>query len=37
MEKLFDGDMAFIFDTDGNLLALYKNVDNKSRAYKMFV
>ena len=35
--KFFDGDMSFILDKDNNLLALYKNIDNKSRPYKMFV
>ena len=37
IDKFFDNDMAFIVDNSKNLLALYKNVDNKSRPYKMFV
>ena len=37
LDKLFDDEMAFIVDSDNNLLALYKNIDNKSRPYKMFV
>ena len=37
MDKFFDSDMAFIFDKDNNLIALYRNIDNKSRAYKMFL
>ena len=37
LDKFFDGDMAFILNDNNELLALYKNVDNKSRPYKMFV
>lgn len=37
LDKLFDSNMAFIVDKDNNLLALYKNEDNKSRPYKVFV
>lgn len=37
LDKFFDDDFAFIIDEDDNLLALYKNIDNKSRPYKMFV
>ena len=37
LEKFFDSELAFILDNDDNLLALYKNVNNKSRPYKMFV
>ncbi len=37
LEKFFDSEMAFILDSENNLLALYKNIDNKSRPYKMFV
>ena len=37
LDKLFDSEMAFIVDKDNNLLALYKNVENKSRPYKVFV
>lgn len=36
-DKFFDSDMAFILDKNRNLLALYKNVNEKCRAYKMFV
>jgi len=37
LDKFFDSELAFILDNDDNLLALYKNVNNKSRPYKMFV
>lgn len=37
LDRFFDSDMAFIFDCENNLLSLYKNMDNKSRPYKMFV
>lgn len=37
LDKLFDSNMAFIVDKDNDLLALYKNEDNKSRPYKVFV
>ena len=37
MDKFFDGNMVFIFDNDNRLLALYRNVDNNSRVYRMFV
>ena len=37
MDHFFDSDMAFITDKDNNLLALYKNIYDKSRAYKMFI
>ena len=37
LDKLFDGDMCFIEDNDRNLLALYKNDNDKSRPYKMFI
>ena len=37
MNKFFDDNIAFIFDKDRNLLALYKNENNKSRPYKMFI
>lgn len=37
LDKLFNNDLAFILDNNNNLLALYKNIDNKSRPYKMFV
>lgn len=37
IDNLFDEEMAFIIDNEGNLLALYKNERNKCRAYKMFI
>lgn len=37
MDKFFDNDLAFIVDKNNNLISLYRNVDNKSRAYKMFI
>ena len=37
MNKFFDDDMAFILDSNNNLISLYKNEFNKSRAYKMFI
>ena len=37
LDKFFDSELAFIMDNDNNLLALYKNIDSKSRPYKMFV
>ena len=37
LDKFFNAEMAFIIDSNDNLLALYKNIDNKSRPYKMFV
>ena len=37
LDKFFDEEMAFILDKDGNLLAIYHNVLDKSRVYKMFV
>ena len=36
LDKFFDSEMAFILDGENNLLAIYKNVDNKSRAYRVF-
>ena len=36
LDKFFDGDKAFILDKDDNLIAIYENVDNKARVYKMF-
>lgn len=36
-DKLFNGNLAFIVDYNDNLIALYKNVNNKSRPYKMFI
>ena len=37
LDKFFDNEMAFIIDESNNLLALYENVNNKSRPYKMFI
>lgn len=36
MDKFFDEDKAVILDKENNLVAIYKNVDNKARVYKMF-
>jgi len=36
LNSFFDGDKAFILDNDDNLIAIYENVDNKARVYKMF-
>ena len=36
MEKFFDNDLAFILDKNNKLLALYKNIDNNSKAYRVF-
>lgn len=37
IKNLFDDEMAFIFDTDDNLLALYQRDGDECRVYKMFV
>ena len=37
LDKFFDGDMAFIIDHKDNLIAIYKNIDDKSRPYKMLI
>lgn len=37
MDKFFDGEMAFILDRNNNLISLYRNEFDKSRAYKMFI
>ena len=37
LEPFFDGDRAFIIDSNDNLIAIYENFDNKARVYKMFV
>lgn len=37
LDKFFDNDIAFIVDKSDNLLALYKNDNDKSRPYKMFI
>lgn len=36
LEPFFDGDRAFILDNNEKLIAIYENVDNKARVYKMF-
>lgn len=36
MDKFFDEDKAVILDKDNNLVAIYENIDNKARVYKMF-
>ena len=37
IDNLFDDELAFLIDKNNNLLALYKNIDNKCRPYKMFI
>ena len=37
VDSFFDGDKALILDKNKNLIAIYKNIDNKARVYKMFV
>lgn len=37
MEQFFKGNMAFILDKNENLIAIYENIDNKARVYKMFL
>ena len=37
VDSFFKGDKAFILDKSGNLIAIYENIDNKARVYKMFV
>ena len=37
LEPFFDEDMAVIYDKDDNLIAIYQNIENKARVYKMFV
>lgn len=36
LDKFFDSEMAFILDKENNLLAIYKNINDKARVYKMF-
>lgn len=36
LDKFFDGDRAFILDKDDYLLAIYENIGDKARVYKMF-
>ena len=37
LEPFFKEDMAVIYDKDENLIAIYQNIENKARVYKMFV
>ena len=37
LEPFFNDDMAVILDKEENLIAIYENIDNKARVYKMFV
>ena len=37
LEPFFDDEMAVILDKEENLIAIYRNIDNKARVYKMFV
>lgn len=37
MKQFFDGEKAFILDNNNNLIAIYENVDEKARVYKMFL
>ena len=37
VDSFFDSEKAFILDKGGNLIAIYENVGNKARVYKMFV
>lgn len=36
LEPFFKGDRAFILDKEDNLIAIYENIENKARVYKMF-
>lgn len=36
LDKFFDSDMAFILDKENNLLAIYQNILNKAKVYRMF-
>ena len=36
VDSFFDGDKAFVLDKDSNLIAIYENIGNKARVYKMF-
>ena len=37
VDSFFNGDKAFILDKNNNLIAIYENINGKSRVYKMFV
>lgn len=36
LKSFFDEEKAFILDKDKNLIAIYENIDNMARVYKMF-
>ena len=36
LEPFFDGDKAVILDEDDNLIAIYENINNEARVYRMF-
>lgn len=36
LDKFFDSEMAFILDKENNLLAIYQNVLDKAKVYRMF-
>lgn len=37
VNSFFDGDKALIFDNHNNLIAIYENIDEKAKVYKMFI
>lgn len=37
LEPFFEGEKAFILDKENNLIALYENINEKARVYKMFI
>lgn len=37
LDSFFDGDRAFIIDSNNNLIAIYENFNGKSKVYKMFL
>ena len=36
VDSFFDSDKAFVLDKDSNLIAIYENIGDKARVYKMF-
>ena len=36
IDSFFDGNMALVLDNNSNLIAIYENINGKSRVYKMF-
>lgn len=36
LDSFFKGDRALILDKEDNLIAIYENIENKARVYKMF-